>query len=70
MLGTDAPPDVISPFFNRLVQSIRSQDASQVQNLFQFYLPAPIPREIQAFILTIRYVGSLFDITDIRNHWI
>jgi hypothetical protein len=59
LLGMNAPPDIVAPFYNRLVQSIRSQDSSQLENLFRFHFPSPPSPEIQAFISTLRLVHFL-----------
>lgn len=56
MLAMNPPPEVIPPFFQRLVQAIRSQDPSQLQLLFQFHFPQSLPPDIQAFIASIRTV--------------
>jgi hypothetical protein len=52
------PQDIVPLYFQRLIQSIRSQDPSQLQDLFQFYFPTPLPPQIQSFISKLKLVIS------------
>jgi type IV secretory pathway VirB4 component len=58
MLATNAQPDPVAVFFNRLVQAIRSQDASSLHALLQFHLQSPIHPDLQRFISILRTVIS------------
>lgn len=67
MQAMNPAQDVVPPFFNRLVQALRSQDASQLQSLLQFRFPTPIPADIETRILSLRLVRHIAALTDSRN---
>lgn len=56
MPPTSGPLDVVPPFFNNLVQAIRSRDASQLERLFQFRILKTSAPELLRFVNTIKLV--------------